>query len=172
MVPIGVPVHHSFAPRVPRLPKGPFALRRPLTLRDYDVVHYVDSRPPFTLGLSRRTSIVTQHGLATLAFPEWSKRSYRMLDAGLVKVASQADFTITASQSERVEILARTRVDPGTIRAIHHGIDHEMFRPPPSVEAARDDVRRALDISGPSTALTSPTTSGRKIPRDSSTRSR
>ena len=166
---IGVPVHHSFSPRVPRLPKGPFALQRPLTLRRYDVVHYVDSRPPFTLGLARRPSIVTQHGFATLAFPEWSRRSYRTLDSALVHVAAYAGLTITASESERCELIARAQVEPEWVRAIHHGIDHELFRPPPSVSEAQEAVSEALGVSGPYVLYVS-ITSAKRTPRAWSTR--
>src|SRR4051795_4444459 len=44
----GMRFQRSFSPRVPKLSDAIFALQRPLTLRGYDVVHYIDSRPPLS----------------------------------------------------------------------------------------------------------------------------
>ena len=64
----GLPFRRSFAPRIPKLPDSLFALQRPFTLRDFDIVHYMDSRPPLDFPLGPRLNVVTQHGFAAVTF--------------------------------------------------------------------------------------------------------
>jgi glycosyltransferase involved in cell wall biosynthesis len=144
----GTPFRRSRAPKVPRLPDQVFALQRPFTLHGYDVVHYIDSRPPVTLGLGRGPlEVVTQHGFATLMWPEDYSPAYLRLNRLLLKIAPHADLTFTASESERREILDRVSIPEDRIVAIHHGVDHHRFFPN-DVEAAREDVRRRFGIEG------------------------
>ena len=72
----GLAFHRSFSPRVPRLPDSLFALQRPLTLRGFDIVHYMDSRPPLDFPVGRSYNVVTQHGFAPLLFAEQMPRRF------------------------------------------------------------------------------------------------
>src|SRR5437899_11866783 len=103
----------SWTPRVPKLPNAMFAVQRPLTLRAYDVVHYMDSRPPLTFPLGARLNAITQHGFAPLMFDgDYVARRDRLVNEALIRLAPHADLTFTASESERAELLARTPMDP------------------------------------------------------------
>src|SRR5438105_1152163 len=93
----GLPFSRSFAPTVPKLPGAVFALQRPFTLRDYDIVHYIDSRPPLDFPLGPKVNIVTQHGFATLTFGKGHvSRRWYYLDNVLLALARFADRTFTA----------------------------------------------------------------------------
>jgi len=138
----------SAAPWVPRFPGHVFAFQRPLTLRDFDVVHYMDSRPPLNFGMGPARTVVTQHGFGTLLFGHGNApRRWIYLNKALVRVAPQADFTITASESELREVLARAPIPPDRIAAIHHGVDHDRFRPLER-DAARRTVEDAFGLDG------------------------
>ena len=122
----GLAFRRSRAPRIPRLPNAMFAVQRPLTLRAYDVVHYMDSRPPLTFGLGARLNAITQHGFAPLMFDgDYVSRRDRLVNEALIRLAPRADLTFTASESERTELLARTPIDPATGFAVHHGVDND-----------------------------------------------
>ena len=145
----GLPFRRSRAPRVPRLPNALFAVQRPLTLRDYDVVHYMDSRPPLTFPLGRRLNAVTQHGFAPLMFDgDYVSRRDKLVNEALIRLAPHADLTFTASASERDELLARTPIDPETVVAVHHGVDHDRFFPADDHEAVRAAVHHRLGVGG------------------------
>jgi glycosyltransferase involved in cell wall biosynthesis len=145
----GIAFRSSFAPRVPRLPDSLFALQRPFTLRDFDLVHYMDSRPPLDFPLGRVPTVVTQHGFGGLTFAQGTTgRRWVYLDRTLLKLAPHADLTLTASESERSELLARASIDPARVVAIHHGVEHERFVPPHDAEAVRAQVRARFGIDG------------------------
>lgn len=144
-----IPFRRSLAPRVPRFPGWVFALQRPFTLRDYDIVHYIDSRPPLDLAFGKPVKVVTQHGFSALTFgpAHAAPRKWIYLNKALLRVAPAADLTLTASESERRELLARTPIPPDRVVAVHHGVDHDRFRPL-APDAAREEVRRHFDLEG------------------------
>jgi glycosyltransferase involved in cell wall biosynthesis len=145
----GLPFRRSWTPRVPRLPNAMFAVQRPLTLRGYDVVHYMDSRPPLTFPLGSRLNAITQHGFAPLMFDgDYVARRDRLVNEALIRLAPRADLTFTASESERTELLARAPVDPDTVVAVHHGVDHDRFFPADDLDATRKAVHERLGIDG------------------------
>jgi glycosyltransferase involved in cell wall biosynthesis len=145
----GLRFQESFAPRVPKLPNSLFALQRPVTLRDFDLVHYMDSRPPLDFPLGVRPQIVTQHGFAALMFGrDAAARRTRYINAALVKLARFADLTITPSESERQQLLERAPVNPEDVVAIHHGVEHDRFAPPADPRAARELIKRRHGIEG------------------------
>ncbi len=144
----GLAFRRSVTPRVPKLPNAMFALQRPFTLRSYDLVHYMDSRPPVDFPLGLKPTVVTQHGFAALMFGDYVSRTDRLVNRVLLGLANSADLTLTASESERAELLKRAPLDPGRVIAIHHGVDHDRFFPPVDPEAAREEVRRRLGIEG------------------------
>jgi glycosyltransferase involved in cell wall biosynthesis len=144
----GISFRRSFSPRVPRLPNAVFAVQRPFTLKDYDVIHYMDSRPPFDFPLGRVPKVVTQHGFAALMFGgESMARRIRYVNEALRRLAPYADLTVTPSESERRELLRRADIDPARVIAIHHGVDHDLFRAR-DVTSAREEVRARFGIEG------------------------
>jgi len=145
----GLPFVRSRTPRVPRLPNALFAVQRPLTLHRFDVVHYMDSRPPLTFPLGPRLNAVTQHGFAPLMFDgDYVSRRDRLVNEALIRLAPRADLTFTASESERTELLARTPIDPSTVVAVHHGVDHDRFFPSAQRDETRARVHEQLGIDG------------------------
>jgi glycosyltransferase involved in cell wall biosynthesis len=146
-----LPFRRSFSPRVPRLPGSVFAVHRPLTLRGYDIVHYMDSRPPLDFPLGRTITAITQHGFAPLVLQcEMTvNRRYRLLNRALLALAPRADLTVTPSESERDELVARIGIDPSTVVAVHHGVDHHRFYPPGDRAAVRSDAGARFGIPGP-----------------------
>jgi glycosyltransferase involved in cell wall biosynthesis len=146
----GIPFRASFAPRAPKLPDSLFALQRPFTLRGYDLVHYMDSRPPLDFPLGRIPTVVTQHGFATLTFGRaaGSARRWVYVDKALLRLAPHADLTLTASESERSGLLAAVPIEPDRVVAIHHGVEHERFLPPADREATSAEVRSQIGIDG------------------------
>lgn len=144
----GVAFRASLAPRVPKLADSMFAFQRPFTLRGFDVVHYMDSRPPLNFFLGRRVNVITQHGFAALMFGEdYVVKREIYVNQVLLRLAPYADLTITASDSERREVLARAAIDPARVVAIHHGVDHDRFFPRDPA-AARDEVQRQFGVAG------------------------
>jgi glycosyltransferase involved in cell wall biosynthesis len=143
-----VEFRRSFAPRVPRLPGALFALQRPLSLTGFDVVHYMDSRPPLDFALGRKLNVITQHGFAALMFgAEYTPRRVRAVNRALLWIAPWADLTFTASESERRELLGRSRIDSARVVAIHHGVDHDRFRLL-DPDAASAEVRSRFGLGG------------------------
>jgi glycosyltransferase involved in cell wall biosynthesis len=147
----GIPFKRSFAPWVPKLPNSLFALQRPFTLRDFDLVHYMDSRPPLDYPLGRTPKVITQHGFSVLTFggPLRARRRYVYLNRVLVRLAPYADLTLTASESERQELLRLAPMDPEEVIAIHHGVDHDRFRSPEEPLRARTVVSEQLGVETP-----------------------
>jgi glycosyltransferase involved in cell wall biosynthesis len=144
----GLAFRRSFSPRVPRIPGAVFALQRPFTLDGFDIVHYMDSRPPLDYPLGRRVNVVTQHGFSTLTFGVGNVERYWIyLNRVLLRIAPYADLTFTASESERRELLEKASMDPARVIAVHHGIDHDRFFPR-DIAAVREDVKARFGIEG------------------------
>jgi alpha-1,3-rhamnosyl/mannosyltransferase len=146
----GLPYRRSFAPHVPRLPDALFAIQRPLTLRTFDVVHYIDSRPPVDFMLGRVPKVITQHGFAALMFgSDHVPAKERRLNQVLLRLAPFADRTILCSESERREFLSRApEIDPSSVVPIHHGVEHDQFNPG-DLEDARGNVARLFGLDRP-----------------------
>src|SRR4051794_35781067 len=145
----GMRFQRSFAPKVPKLSDAIFALQRPLTLRGYDVVHYIDSRPPLDFAVGRTRQVITQHGFAMLMWPEDYASEYVRMNRALLRIAPWADLTLTASQSERRELLElNPRIDPDKVVAVHHGVDHHRFFVPDDPGVSTEYVRREFGLEG------------------------
>ena len=97
----------------------------------------MDSRPPLDFPFGRSLNAVTQHGFAPLLFEEHVPRRVTYVNRSLALLARYADITFTPSESEREHILERTKLDPGSVVAVHHGVDHDRFRPPLAPRATR-----------------------------------
>jgi glycosyltransferase involved in cell wall biosynthesis len=147
----GAAFRRAYAPRVPKLPDSLFALQRPFTLKGFDLVHYIDSRPPIDFPLGPAPKVITQHGFAALTFPPgWAgRRRVVLTNQVLIRLARFADLTLTASESERQEFLRLAPVAPENVVAIHHGVDHERFRPPADREHARVELEQRYGIGSP-----------------------
>lgn len=87
--------------------------------RKIDVLHATNFVSPPTL---KSAKVITVHDLTTLRFPEmcnpptliYPKMIQRAIDAGA--------FVHTPSEFVAAEVISSFRVDPGKVKAIHHGI--------------------------------------------------
>jgi glycosyltransferase involved in cell wall biosynthesis len=111
----------------------------------------MDSRPPLDFPLGRTPTVVTQHGFSVLTFggPLQAGRRYIYINKALLRLARYADLTITASESERRELLRLAPMDPERVIAIHHGVDHDRFFPPTDLGRARALVSESFGIQAP-----------------------
>jgi glycosyltransferase involved in cell wall biosynthesis len=107
------------------------AAARPGPLRRYfdgvDAVHY-----PLTIALPRLDvpAAVTLHDLQHLDLPELFPRAERAFRAvAWHRSIRRAQIVIVPSGFVRDRLVDRLGVDPAQVRVIHHGIDHERFRP-------------------------------------------
>lgn len=92
-----------------------------------DVVHY-----PFTVPLpaARTTSVVTLHDTQHLDLPElfpMPVRAFRRIFYD--RAARRADAVVVPSEFVRERAIATLGVDPTRVHVIHHGVDHDVFRP-------------------------------------------
>jgi glycosyltransferase involved in cell wall biosynthesis len=108
----------------------PARLRRALELDRLDAVHFPLSvmLPP----VDAPPATTTVHDLLHEEHPAFfsrAERAYRQLVYGWSVRRSR--IVTTVSEHARAAILDRYRLDPGRVRAIHSGIDHERFTPAP-----------------------------------------
>lgn len=105
----------------------PGALRR--RYAGLDVLHY-----PLTVPVPRvpvRTA-VTLHDVQHLDEPDRFPRAERALRRLWYDAAARrAELVIVPSAFVRERAVARLGLDASRVRAIHHGVDHERFRPRP-----------------------------------------
>jgi glycosyltransferase involved in cell wall biosynthesis len=104
---------------------APAALRR--RYQGLDVVHY-----PFTVPVPRLevSTVVTLHDVQHRDQPEHFsrlEREYRRLLYD--RAARKADAVIVPSAFVRERAIARLGLDERRVHVIHHGVDHERFRP-------------------------------------------
>lgn len=95
--------------------------------RGVDVVHY-----PFTVPVPRLPvgTVVTLHDLQHLDLPGMfsrSERAFRKL--AYDRAASRADIVVVPSAFVRDRAVDRLGLEPARVRVIHHGVDHDVFRP-------------------------------------------
>jgi glycosyltransferase involved in cell wall biosynthesis len=103
----------------------PGALR--LRFEGIDVVHY-----PFTVPVPpvRARVAITLHDVQHLDLPTMfsrGERSFRKL--AYDRAARRADVVIVPSAFVRDRAIELLGLRPERVRAIHHGVDHEIFRP-------------------------------------------
>jgi glycosyltransferase involved in cell wall biosynthesis len=92
-----------------------------------DVVHF-----PFTVPVPRVTArtVVTLHDVQHLDLPELfgaGTRAFRRV--AYDRAARRADLVVVPSEFVRERALERLSLDPSRVRAIHLGVDHDLFRP-------------------------------------------
>ncbi len=96
-------------------------------LEGLDLVHYPLTVP---VPLTRRPRVVTLHDVLHLDYPELVPprvRAFRR--AGYDLAARTADRVIVPSSSVRERAVERLGLDPDRVRVVHHGLDHDLFRP-------------------------------------------
>ena len=99
-----------------------------------DVVHY-----PFTVPLpsTRAANVVTLHDVQHLDLPElFSLRTRAFRRVAYDRAARRADAVIVPSDFVRDRVLARLGLDPSCVHMVHHGVDHDTFKP---VESGREN---------------------------------
>jgi glycosyltransferase involved in cell wall biosynthesis len=80
--------------------------------------------------VTRRPHAVTLHDLLHLDLPELVPRRTRLFRRLAYDAAARrADRVIVPSAFVRDRAVARLGLDPARVRVIHHGLDHELFRP-------------------------------------------
>jgi len=106
-----------------RAPRGPFARRPDVWLADGHAT------PPATGG----APLVVQVHEASWADPELAAFLYpdfaRALEATTESAVRAARRVITPSEAARAQVAAAFGLDAGSVHAIHHGVELELFRP-------------------------------------------
>jgi glycosyltransferase involved in cell wall biosynthesis len=95
-----------------------------------------------------RASVVTVHDLGYLHEPAAHPRRQRvMLDRTTRWNARVAARLIAISAQTRADLISQYGVDPGRIDVVHHGLDHDRFKP--QTQDTVRSVRRNYAIPGP-----------------------
>ena len=98
-----------------------------LRFQGIDVVHYPLTVPVPPLNVP---TAITLHDVQHLDLPRMfsrAERSFRKL--AYDRAARRADTVLVPSAFVRERAIERLGLDPDRVRAIHHGVDHELFRP-------------------------------------------
>ncbi|MGD0649901.1 MAG: glycosyltransferase family 1 protein [Verrucomicrobiia bacterium] len=104
-----------------RLPLA-LAMRRP-----FDVLHVPGHKLP---ALAPCKTVVTIHDLAFLKFPETFKPLHRQRLVWFTRNAvRRADRIIAVSESTKRDLCELLGAPDERIDVVHHGVDHELFRP-------------------------------------------
>jgi glycosyltransferase involved in cell wall biosynthesis len=94
-----------------------------------------------------RRLVITIHDLAFRRFPETAPAATRRWLTRLDRAVREAAEIVVPSQATRADLVDLYRVDPERVTVIHHGVDHDRFRPASPGEV--DRVRRRYGIDGP-----------------------
>ena len=112
-------------------------VRLPLHLlaHRYDLLHVPGHKLPV---LAPCRTVVTIHDLAVLKFPDTFLPLHRQRLAWFTRNAvRRANRIIAISECTKRDLCELLEADPGRIDVVHHGVDHDLFRPDGSV-AQRD----------------------------------
>lgn len=109
----------------------------------FDVLFAPNFVPPPT-GTSRL--VLTVHDLAYRLFPETAPLATRRWLRRLDRALRQAAAVIVPSEATRRDLVDLYRVDPGKVTVVYHGVDRELYRPPPIEEVER--ARKRFGIHG------------------------
>ena len=107
---------------------APGRIRRALGLAELDAIHFPLSvmLPPVDAPPAATTVLDVQHEV----FPQFFSRAERLYRRRVYRVAvERARLVVAVSEHVRTEVLDLYRLDPSRVRAVHHGVDHERFRP-------------------------------------------
>ncbi|MGH2662226.1 MAG: glycosyltransferase family 4 protein [Actinomycetota bacterium] len=108
----------------------------------FDVLFAPNFVPPPTR--SHRL-VVTVHDLAYRRFPETAPQATRRWLGRLERTLGRAAEIIAVSEATKQDLIELYAVDPGRVTVIHHGVDHERYRPPSPEEMDRVRLRFGLD---------------------------
>ena len=111
----------------------------PLVLRRHPVdVHH---GPHYTMPeLTQVPRVVTVHDLTFFDHPEWHERTKVAVFRRAIRIAARRAAAIVCVSEHTAERL-RDRVPPSCpVHVIHHGVDHERFRPDPPGGVAHDEA--------------------------------
>jgi glycosyltransferase involved in cell wall biosynthesis len=110
----------------------------------FDVLLAPNFVPPPTRG---RRTVLTVHDLAFRRLPETAPQATRRWLIRLDRALRKAAMVIAVSECTRLDLIELYGVPEDRIAVVHHGLDHETFRP-----AGEDAVRAAMErfrIDGP-----------------------
>ena len=125
----------------------------PVVLRHQHVdVHH---SPHYTMPeVARLPRVVTVHDLTFFDHPEWHERSKIPVFRRAIKVAAHhasALICVSEHTARRLEERAPPR---GPVHVVHHGVDHQRFRPdPPGGEMADSAVLARFGVRSPFVAF-------------------
>jgi glycosyltransferase involved in cell wall biosynthesis len=110
----------------------------------FDVLFAPNFVPPPT---RRRRTVLTVHDLAFRRFPDTAPQATRRWLARLDRALQRAAMVIAVSECTKLDLMELYGVPEDRIVVVHHGLDHETFRPAgdDAVRAARERFR----IDGP-----------------------
>lgn len=97
--------------------------------------------------------VVTFHDTTVFDHPEWHERSKVLLFRHAMKVAAkEADALVCVSRStaDRVRDLLPTKVP---LHVVHHGVDHDTFRPDEEVSGSDKAILAGLGVHKPYVAF-------------------
>ncbi len=104
-------------------------LRLPAALarRRFDVVHVPGPRVPW---LKRGALVSTIHDLAFLRFPDMFLPGHRRrLEFFTRQAVRRSERLIAVSECTKRDLCELLGADPERVDVVHHGVDHELFRP-------------------------------------------
>jgi glycosyltransferase involved in cell wall biosynthesis len=137
------PVHRLFT-QVDARWLRPFAQR----CAGSDLVHYPYHNLPDNWQIGRQKLVVTVHGAAAVEEPVWGVDTGRAetIRQRLAAAGDRLIHIITVSAWAGQEIARQFDLDPAWITPIHHGIDHRLFYPKPTDEAATEKIPYILHV--------------------------
>lgn len=113
-------------------------------LARFDVLFATNFVPPPT----RTTRLVlTIHDLAFRLMPETAPHATEDWLRRLDRAVGQAAEVIAVSEATKRDVLERFSIGPERVTVVHHGIDHERYRPAPDEAVAR--IRGRHRLHGP-----------------------
>jgi glycosyltransferase involved in cell wall biosynthesis len=110
----------------------------------FDLLFAPNFVPPPT---RTRRVVLTVHDLAFQLHPETAPQSTRWWLARLDRALRHASKVIAVSDVTRRDLIELYGVAEDRVAVVPHGVDHELFRPPPPDEVEK--VRRRFGIEGP-----------------------
>ena len=125
----------------------------PLVLRRHPVdVHH---GPHYTMPeMARLPRVVTIHDLTFFDHPEWHERTKIPVFRRAIKVAARHASALICVSEHTARRLVERAEPRGPVHVIHHGVDHDRFRPdPPGGEEADDKVLAELGVRRPFVAF-------------------